>query len=612
MTYANGVQAFYVYDNANHLQVLLYLTHSKLLDYFVYGYDPAGNMTSASDSNSSYTFSYDGDFRLTQTKISYPGFSALGTVTLSYGYDSYANRTSMTDSLGGNLSYGYNANNQLTSLFYNQTGAGFGLTFAYDTSNRLSTITFNTSGGHQFSGTYAYDTYNRLTGITYKDSTAQSTLATFSYGYNAASQITSYSGPDGSLTYGYDHAGQLTSVSGAHNESFGYDKNGNRNTAGYFIGPTNEMTSDAAGNTLTYDKDGNLATKTDSSNNVWTYTFDVLNRLTQVVEKNSGGTTLLTENLTYDVFNNLISTSVNGTVQRWTVFDGQNPYMDVNTSGSVTQRFIMDPTVLDKFFATVSASGTIDWLLTDNLGSVREVVCSNGTVLDQITYGAFGNILSQTSPSNAPRFLYAGGEWDGNLGLYHFGARWDDPIDGRWISQDPSGFEAGDANLYRYVNNKPTQEVDPSGLEGFESRLARQDLRRGLAAAPTFQQLLNNPQVNEALRRAWEDSNPNAPPVLAGRPGSLKREQGGWILWNGVTRQIVIVRVPAGRRDGLPEIGSSPAGAGEITLAWFHTHPNTRAEGYSADASPADIAFTRSVGVPGIIETHEGRKTIQP
>jgi RHS repeat-associated protein len=85
-------------------------------------------------------------------------------------------------------------------------------------------------------------------------------------------------------------------------------------------------------------------------------------------------------------------------------------------------------------------------------------------VLDQITYGAFGNILSQTNSSNAPRYLYAGGEWDANLGLYHFGARWDDPVNGRWISQDPLGL-APDPNPYRYVGNGPTDSVDPTGMQ---------------------------------------------------------------------------------------------------------------------------------------------------
>ena len=42
--------------------------------------------------------------------------------------------------------------------------------------------------------------------------------------------------------------------------------------------------------------------------------------------------------------------------------------------------------------------------------------------------------------------------------------RWYDATVGAWISQDPIGFEAGDANLYRYVGNMPTVLVDPSGL----------------------------------------------------------------------------------------------------------------------------------------------------
>ena len=39
-----------------------------------------------------------------------------------------------------------------------------------------------------------------------------------------------------------------------------------------------------------------------------------------------------------------------------------------------------------------------------------------------------------------------------------------DPTIGRWLSEDPIGFEGGDANLYRYVGNQPTQHTDPSGL----------------------------------------------------------------------------------------------------------------------------------------------------
>jgi len=41
-----------------------------------------------------------------------------------------------------------------------------------------------------------------------------------------------------------------------------------------------------------------------------------------------------------------------------------------------------------------------------------------------------------------------------------------DPTIGRWLTQDPMAFEAGDANLYRYVGNNSTDRIDPSGMFG--------------------------------------------------------------------------------------------------------------------------------------------------
>jgi uncharacterized protein RhaS with RHS repeats len=40
-----------------------------------------------------------------------------------------------------------------------------------------------------------------------------------------------------------------------------------------------------------------------------------------------------------------------------------------------------------------------------------------------------------------------------------------DPTVGRWLSEDPIGFEGEDPNLYRYVGNSPTNFTDPSGLQ---------------------------------------------------------------------------------------------------------------------------------------------------
>jgi hypothetical protein len=39
-----------------------------------------------------------------------------------------------------------------------------------------------------------------------------------------------------------------------------------------------------------------------------------------------------------------------------------------------------------------------------------------------------------------------------------------DSVTGSWMNRDPGGFAMGDANLYRYVGNEPTDGTDPSGL----------------------------------------------------------------------------------------------------------------------------------------------------
>ncbi|MDQ7837777.1 MAG: RHS repeat-associated core domain-containing protein [Thermodesulfobacteriota bacterium] len=49
-------------------------------------------------------------------------------------------------------------------------------------------------------------------------------------------------------------------------------------------------------------------------------------------------------------------------------------------------------------------------------------------------------------------------------GFYYMRARYYDPNVGRFISEDPIGFEGGDVNLYAYVGNNPIMSNDPLGL----------------------------------------------------------------------------------------------------------------------------------------------------
>ncbi len=54
-------------------------------------------------------------------------------------------------------------------------------------------------------------------------------------------------------------------------------------------------------------------------------------------------------------------------------------------------------------------------------------------------------------------FSFAGRWLDQATGLQNNLNRWYDSKTGRWLSEDPLGFAAGDANLYRYVWNQPTR-----------------------------------------------------------------------------------------------------------------------------------------------------------
>jgi RHS repeat-associated protein len=433
-----------------------------------YQYNASGQLTEASDPYSTYTYTYDADGR--ETSVSNAGTPAVPTVTLSYGYDAFGDRTSLTDSLGGEISYSYDGDLRLTSLGLSVSGTlDAQVTFGYDAASRLTGVTRSSPGGSSISASLSYDNANELTNITYSLANMSVTLARYSYGYNAGGELTSYQDNNSSsLTYGYDANGELTSATGTlngsnYNVSYSYDANGNRTMTGYSTGTGNELTSDGTYN-YTYDNDGNTLTQTNiATGSVTYYAWDYRNRLTEEKGEDKNGNVLNDEKFTYDVNNNRIAVSLNGTTQLYTVYDGANPYIDFNSSGTLTERYLTNPNALSQFYGQVNASGTVQWLLTDNINSIREVVSASGSVLDAITYDPYGNLLSQTNSANAPRFLYAGGAVDSVMGGYQFGRREENPVDGRWLSQDPLGFKAGDSDLYRYTYNSPINLTDPSG-----------------------------------------------------------------------------------------------------------------------------------------------------
>jgi len=151
---------------------------------------------------------------------------------------------------------------------------------------------------------------------------------------------------------------------------------------------------------------------------------------------------------------------------RWTVDDGQTPLLDYNASGTVTARYLSVPGAIDELLARQTASG-VAWYLDDREGSVKDLINNAGTVIDHVDYGAYGQVQAESAPAQGDRIKYAAMEFDAAIGFYYDRARFYDPTAGRFISPDPLGFLAGDADLYRSVANSPDNALDTSGLDGW-------------------------------------------------------------------------------------------------------------------------------------------------
>jgi RHS repeat-associated protein len=157
------------------------------------------------------------------------------------------------------------------------------------------------------------------------------------------------------------------------------------------------------------------------------------------------------------------------------VHDGIHILAATNASNQVTHRYMHGPLV-DQVLAeetvnpSTNATINVNWLLGDHLGTIREVSRHNNatnttSVIDHVFYDSFGRELTHSATDPGHRFGYTGRDRDPETDLDYYRARYYNPSMGRFISQDPIGFSAGDVNVQRYVGNSPTNAIDPSGLE---------------------------------------------------------------------------------------------------------------------------------------------------
>ena len=212
----------------------------------------------------------------------------------------------------------------------------------------------------------------------------------------------------------------------------------------------------------TYDKLGRLTKtvitdhKKDDKTKTITYTYDnVGNRL-----KEDDGTT--TTSYTYNGLDQLkTSTKEKGTaVEEVRQYDydangNQNSQNLIGTDGNVlaTERFQQNATQYYLYNKDIQ-------------GSTSSLVKEDGSADAIYQYTDFGETMIQGYDQAKNEICYAGGIYDQSTGLYYLNARYYNPEDGRFLTEDTYHGEnekPDTQHLYLYCANNPVNYVDPSG-----------------------------------------------------------------------------------------------------------------------------------------------------
>ncbi len=321
-----------------------------------------------------------------------------------------------------------------------------------------------------------YDNWGLLTeqNVSYKNTPLYKVV----YGYDGMQRIKhareTINGRTTATTYLYNAQGQLETVSenGIRKEQYTYDDFGNRTNAllntmdyTYINNPFNQTVNYANGideKEFSYTQAGQLASlisKTGgnlNSDKRWSY--DIYGNL------NSVHWSRYDLDMTYDAFDRLIATYLNGVVKQKLVYGINSlPIAELNPRNRILKTFVY----ADNQTPILMKRKEIDhYIISDIRGSVKMVIrLHDGAIIQQLAYDAFGNVIVDTHPGYTP-FGYAGGLYDNRIRLVRFGARDYLPELGKWTSEDPIGFLSGGFNDYAYVLNDPINYMDPSGLEG--------------------------------------------------------------------------------------------------------------------------------------------------
>lgn len=308
---------------------------------------------------------------------------------------------------------------------------------------------------------YTFDDNGNLTDLDYRK--GGSSVKRYQYRYDRNGMRDTMIDNDGVHSYAYDQLYQITQA--MHPtvpnplEQFTYDSVGNRLTdmthSAYQYNELNQLMEDDSC-IYKYDLDGNQTEKINKATGDTTrFTYDIENKLLQV--QKSG----MLAKYAYEATGRRMAKTVNGTTTQLR-YNGNNLIIEMNGNDSITASYTFGG--IDKPLMT-NRNNKDYYYVQDGLGSVTALTDSNATVVKQYKYSVFGVITDETGDTAAWNpFTYTSREYEKDVGIYFYRARYYDPGTGRFLSSDPLAEKGHQVLSYRYASNSPLSFADPQGL----------------------------------------------------------------------------------------------------------------------------------------------------
>ena len=443
-TLRSGGTIGYAYDSLNRLWKKAPSNQNQI----TYNYDLVGRLTSLWDGSQSsvYGFNYNNATGRLQTTTTPTG------LTLSYQYDANGNRTRLGYPNGYAALYQYDALNRLYKVTDSSDGPAFSnplVTYQYFNDSRRASVSYRNGTSTVYS--YVSDGPSGLNGIkhTFVDPTATlPPTANFSYGYdtlNVHQWSSRVIAGNSALEYSPSTQSETSTITSYSPNNVNQYVSSCTNSAGCYTG--GNLTTDAAGNTYSYDTENRMLTAHTSTHSV-VYTYDPKGRrVTKAVDASS--TTIYLSDGTREIAE--YDGNLNPLVLYVYGAGLDEPILTVNLSASGNTAN----------FNHMDGSGSVVAQSNGGDGTLSNV--GTGLVGDIYSYGPYGETNSVTG--NA--FRYTGRRLDPETGLYYYRARMYSPTLGRFMQNDPTGYSGG-LNLYAYAGNDPINHTDPMGTNPTE------------------------------------------------------------------------------------------------------------------------------------------------